>query len=221
MAAPPLQSTTRWGAGRLNWGECGGWVHGARRSLHCSLPTQSTPDNRTVYVTDDTNNAMFLKFVADTAGDLSAGSLYASQVAQTSTANGGTWNMSWVLLGSGARAGGLRFSGKGLGPAPPTHPCAPPQRIQPSTPRAPSLLAGNQDELRTLGETLTFSDIFAAGKRGWGVAAQVVCGGPREGAAAADTSAPCVAPQPRRSPPPLARARLATSESTLALGLSA
>ena len=41
------------------------------------------PDKRTVYITDDSTNGMFLKFVADAAGDLSSGRLYAAKMTQT------------------------------------------------------------------------------------------------------------------------------------------
>lgn len=40
------------------------------------------PDNKTVYMSDDGTGTVFFKFVADEAGDLSAGTLYAAKVTQ-------------------------------------------------------------------------------------------------------------------------------------------
>jgi len=40
------------------------------------------PDNKTVYLSDDGTDVVFFKFVADKAGDLSAGTLYAAKVTQ-------------------------------------------------------------------------------------------------------------------------------------------
>ena len=56
------------------------------------------PDQRTVFMTDDGDNVGWYKFVADAAGDLSSGRLYA--------ANGGSFTISWVFLGAGALCGG-------------------------------------------------------------------------------------------------------------------
>lgn len=62
------------------------------------------PDNRTVYLSDDGSNVVFFKFVADTAGDLSAGTLYAAQVTQdagvTDSAEAG-FDVTWIPLASG------------------------------------------------------------------------------------------------------------------------
>lgn len=41
------------------------------------------PDERTVYMSDDGTGTVFFKFVADTPGDLSAGTLYAARATQT------------------------------------------------------------------------------------------------------------------------------------------
>lgn len=41
------------------------------------------PDNRTVFLSDDGTGTVFFKFVADKAGDMSAGTLYAAKVTQT------------------------------------------------------------------------------------------------------------------------------------------
>ncbi len=40
------------------------------------------PDQRTAYLSQDSTNGVFYKFVADTAGDLSAGTLYAAKLTQ-------------------------------------------------------------------------------------------------------------------------------------------
>lgn len=59
------------------------------------------PDKKTVYLTSDGNGQAFFKFVADTAGDLSVGTLYAAKVTQDSgesdTAKAG-FDVSWVKL---------------------------------------------------------------------------------------------------------------------------
>ncbi|MCP5325853.1 MAG: DUF839 domain-containing protein, partial [Oceanospirillaceae bacterium] len=57
------------------------------------------PDQKTVFMTDDGTNVGFYMFVADKAGDLSAGTTYAAKWHQTSAAAGGTANLTWVNLG--------------------------------------------------------------------------------------------------------------------------
>ncbi|PHR65211.1 alkaline phosphatase PhoX [Alcanivorax sp.] len=57
------------------------------------------PDEKTVYMTDDGTNVGFYMFVADTAGDLSAGSLYAAKWNQTSAAGIGEADLEWISLG--------------------------------------------------------------------------------------------------------------------------
>jgi len=58
------------------------------------------PDEKTVYITDDGTNTMLVMFVADTAGDLSAGTLYAGKWNQIAdTAEGGRAWLSWINLG--------------------------------------------------------------------------------------------------------------------------
>lgn len=57
------------------------------------------PDSKTAYMTDDGTNVGFFMFVADTAGDLSAGTLYAAKWTQTSGDNGGAADISWIDLG--------------------------------------------------------------------------------------------------------------------------
>ncbi|MBU1176356.1 MAG: DUF839 domain-containing protein [Alphaproteobacteria bacterium] len=57
------------------------------------------PDEKTVYVSDDGTNVGLFKFVADKAGDLTAGSLYALKWTQTSDAGAGAADVSWIDLG--------------------------------------------------------------------------------------------------------------------------
>ncbi|KAK9805169.1 hypothetical protein WJX72_003295 [[Myrmecia] bisecta] len=62
------------------------------------------PDQKTVYISDDGDNRSFYKFVADTAGDLSSGTLYAVKVNQTSAVKGGSFNLNWIKLGNASDA---------------------------------------------------------------------------------------------------------------------
>eukprot|EP01025_Chloroclados_australasicus_P034245 TRINITY_DN35056_c0_g1_i1.p1 TRINITY_DN35056_c0_g1~~TRINITY_DN35056_c0_g1_i1.p1 ORF type:complete len:678 (+),score=86.99 TRINITY_DN35056_c0_g1_i1:29-2062(+) len=57
------------------------------------------PNNKTVYITSDGVNKAFLRFVADTPGDLSAGTLYAGKFTQISAENGGKFAVDWIDLG--------------------------------------------------------------------------------------------------------------------------
>lgn len=57
------------------------------------------PDNKTVYHGDDGTDVVFFKFVADEAGDLSAGTLYAAQVTQ---GDDGSFGFEWLELGHGS-----------------------------------------------------------------------------------------------------------------------
>jgi secreted PhoX family phosphatase len=57
------------------------------------------PDRKTVYLSDDGGNVGLFMFVADEVEDLSAGTLYAAKWNQTSDANGGRADISWVKLG--------------------------------------------------------------------------------------------------------------------------
>ena len=63
------------------------------------------PDQKTVYLSDDGTNVVFFKFVADTAGDLSAGTLYAAKMTQrdpAGTAAGEAgFDVEWVELAHG------------------------------------------------------------------------------------------------------------------------
>jgi uncharacterized protein len=78
------------------------------------------PDNKTVYQSDDGTNVGLFLYMADRAGDLSAGTLYAMKFAQTSTAGATdlpTGKVSWIRLGHAGDAdiktlidAGTRFS---------------------------------------------------------------------------------------------------------------
>ena len=59
------------------------------------------PDNKTVYLSDDGTNVGLFMYVADTAEDLSAGTLYAAKWTQTSEVGigAGEANITWVNLG--------------------------------------------------------------------------------------------------------------------------
>ncbi len=60
------------------------------------------PDQKTVYITDDGTDKGFYKFIADTAGDLSAGTIYAAKLVQdaTSDTEKAGFDISWIELGS-------------------------------------------------------------------------------------------------------------------------
>lgn len=64
------------------------------------------PDQKTAYLTDDGTNVGFYMFIADTAGDLSAGTLYGAQLIQTSPdgAPGLSADIEWVDLGHATNA---------------------------------------------------------------------------------------------------------------------
>lgn len=57
------------------------------------------PDERTVYLSDDGTNVGLFMYVADEAGDLSAGTLYAAKLTQQETYQGGKFGISWIDLG--------------------------------------------------------------------------------------------------------------------------
>lgn len=57
------------------------------------------PDQKTAYISDDGTNVGYYMFVADTAGDLSAGTLYALKWNQTSADNYGEADIDWISLG--------------------------------------------------------------------------------------------------------------------------
>lgn len=65
------------------------------------------PDQKTVYETDDGTNVGFYRYVADAAGNLSSGTLYAMKWTQTSAAGAselGTADISWIELGHASDA---------------------------------------------------------------------------------------------------------------------
>ena len=65
------------------------------------------PDQKTVYESDDGTNVGFFMYVADTAANLSAGTLYAAKIAQTSEAGASDLidgTVSWVKLGHASDA---------------------------------------------------------------------------------------------------------------------
>ncbi len=75
------------------------------------------PDQRTAFITDDESNAVLYLYVADTAGDLSAGTLYAMVWTQTSDDGAGEADLTWISLGHATDAeitaavdGGVTFS---------------------------------------------------------------------------------------------------------------
>lgn len=78
---------------------------------------QIMPDQRTVLTSHDGANKPMTLFVADRAGDLSEGVLYAAKLTQTGAENGGTFDIAWVRLGHANNAdlramveGGIAFS---------------------------------------------------------------------------------------------------------------
>jgi len=70
------------------------------------------PDQRTVFMGDDGGNTMLFMYIADKAGDLSAGSLYAAKWLQTSDVNGGAANLKWIKLGHATDAEVKALAGK-------------------------------------------------------------------------------------------------------------
>ena len=74
-------------------------------------------DLRTSIGGDDGANTGLFMFVADKEKDLSAGTLYAAKVTQSSAANGGSFSLKWIKLGSATDAeikalvdGGIKFT---------------------------------------------------------------------------------------------------------------
>ncbi len=57
------------------------------------------PDKKTVYLTNDGTNTDLYRYVADKAGDLSAGQLFALKWVQTSDVDGGAAKVEWIDLG--------------------------------------------------------------------------------------------------------------------------
>jgi secreted PhoX family phosphatase len=63
---------------------------------------QVMPDERTVYLSDDGYDTVLFKFVADTAGDLSSGTLYAAKVTQDDSSDSATtgFDVEWMEMAS-------------------------------------------------------------------------------------------------------------------------
>lgn len=64
------------------------------------------PDEKTVYLSDDGTGTVFFKFVADSAGDLTSGTLYAAKVTQDATDDPAAagFDIQWLELASGDNA---------------------------------------------------------------------------------------------------------------------
>jgi len=62
------------------------------------------PDKKTAYISDDGTNVGLFRFVADTAADLSSGTLYAAKWNQTSAAGAGSADLTWISLGHATNA---------------------------------------------------------------------------------------------------------------------
>ncbi|MCB9137335.1 MAG: DUF839 domain-containing protein [Caldilineaceae bacterium] len=78
-------------------------AHAAKRYVMGRFSHENSvvmPDGMTVYQSDDGTNRILWKFVADHAGDLSSGTLYAAAVTQIDDANGGVFDLDWIELGS-------------------------------------------------------------------------------------------------------------------------
>jgi len=67
---------------------------------------QVMPDERTVYLSDDGYDTVLFKFVADTAGDLSSGTLYAARVAQDDGSDSATtgFDVEWMEMASSSNS---------------------------------------------------------------------------------------------------------------------
>jgi len=60
------------------------------------------PDQKTVYITDDGLNRVLTMFVAEKAGDLSCGRVYAAKAEQVDSDGAGLFNLEWIELGESA-----------------------------------------------------------------------------------------------------------------------
>jgi PGF-CTERM protein len=67
---------------------------------------QVMPDERTVYLTDDGYDTVLFKFVADTAGDLSSGTLYAARVTQDNSSDSAItgFDVEWMEMASSSNS---------------------------------------------------------------------------------------------------------------------
>ena len=67
---------------------------------------QVMPDDRTVYLSDDGYETVLFKFVADTAGDLSSGTLFAAKVTQDDSSDSSTtgFDVEWFEMASSSNS---------------------------------------------------------------------------------------------------------------------
>jgi len=67
---------------------------------------QVMPDERTVYLSDDGYDTVLFKFIADTAGDLSSGTLYAAKVTQDDSSDSATtgFDVEWIEMASSSNS---------------------------------------------------------------------------------------------------------------------
>ena len=67
---------------------------------------QVMPDERTVYLSDDGYETVLFKFVADTAGDLSSGTLYAARVTQDNSSDSAItgFDVEWMEMASSSNS---------------------------------------------------------------------------------------------------------------------
>ena len=67
---------------------------------------QVMPDERTVYLSDDGYDTVLFKFVADTAGDLSSGTLYSAKVTQDDSSDSATtgFDVEWMEMASSSNS---------------------------------------------------------------------------------------------------------------------
>ncbi len=72
------------------------------------------PDRKTAYISDDGTYVGLWRFVADTAEDLSAGTLYAAKWHQTGTEHGGSADLAWIDLGHASNAEIRAFIDRGV-----------------------------------------------------------------------------------------------------------
>lgn len=65
------------------------------------------PDQKTVFLSDDGTGVVLFKFIADTAGDLSKGALYAAKITQTAGVKDpaeASFAIEWIMVGQGDNA---------------------------------------------------------------------------------------------------------------------
>ncbi|MBI1417485.1 MAG: DUF839 domain-containing protein [Limimaricola sp.] len=74
------------------------------------------PDQKTVYIGNDQTNGAMFRYVADTAGDLSSGELFAAKLTQTAEKGAATsdFSIAWMSLGHATDAEIDAIIGKGI-----------------------------------------------------------------------------------------------------------